>query len=208
MAIAQRSDGSGVIHVARTPGIVAAIGTIAPGWEVVEVDTIGPPTSASLRGAGWAEVAAFHAARAAQREGDADEPWCVVRRPDGAEARARLVTRRTAGATPHERLDVELSCGDVLDAIVLRSYAIGAAHMALGMVRSEAIAVDEHGAPIDVTIRSYGILRATETPPIDVTIVAQPALPAVNGSDAVFAAVLGAAWLTAGCPPRWPTMRG
>ena len=35
--------------------------------------------------------------------------------------------------------------GDPLDDVSLRSYAIGAAHMAYGWVTSEGIAVDEHG---------------------------------------------------------------
>jgi xanthine dehydrogenase small subunit len=32
--------------------------------------------------------------------------------------------------------------------------------------------------------------------------------PAVNGSDAVFAAVAAAVWIAQGCPPDWPTRRG
>jgi hypothetical protein len=31
--------------------------------------------------------------------------------------------------------------------------------------------------------------------------------PPVRGSDAVFAAVAGAAWLAAGLPPAWPLQR-
>jgi hypothetical protein len=30
----------------------------------------------------------------------------------------------------------------------------------------------------------------------------------VNGSDAVFAATVAAAWIAEGMPPRWPTRRG
>ena len=57
-------------------------------------------------------------------------------------------------------VDVAVSCGDPLNETVLRSYVIGAAHMALGWVCSEAIAVGEDGIPEDLTIRSFGILRA------------------------------------------------
>jgi hypothetical protein len=40
-------------------------------------------------------------------------------------------------------------------------------------------------------------------PPVEVTI--EPAAgPAVNGSDAVFAAVAAAVWIDAGLPPEWP----
>ena len=61
-------------------------------------------------------------------------------------------------------MHVRVRCGRVLDEVVLRSYCIGAAHMALGWVRSEGIAVDAAGEPHDLTIRSFGILRATDMP--------------------------------------------
>jgi CO/xanthine dehydrogenase Mo-binding subunit len=76
--------------------------------------------------------------------------------------------------------------------------------MALGWVCTEAIAVDADGTPQDLTIRSFGVLRARETPPVEVTI--EPSTgPPVNGSDAVFAAVAAATWIAQGCPPTWPT---
>jgi CO/xanthine dehydrogenase Mo-binding subunit len=75
--------------------------------------------------------------------------------------------------------------------------------MALGWVRSEGLAVDDAGVPVDLTIRSLGILRAAEMPEVDVEIVPDVGEP-VNGSDAVFAAVAAAAWRHAGHPPRWP----
>ena len=74
---------------------------------------------------------------------------------------------------------------------------------ALGVVRSEAIAVGDDGTPLDLTVRSFGILRAVDTPEIVVEIDADDAEP-VNGSDAVFAAVLAAAWRSAGHPPDLP----
>ena len=72
-----------------------------------------------------------------------------------------------------------------LDEVVLRSYVTGAAHMALGWVTSEALAVDAAGQVHDLTIRSFGILRAVDTPPIEVDIDASPtevARPPVNVS--------------------------
>jgi CO/xanthine dehydrogenase Mo-binding subunit len=99
---------------------------------------------------------------------------------------------------------VQVQAGEVLDETVLRSYCTGAAHMALSWVSGEGIAVDDTGAVHDLTIRSFGVLRAVDTPPIDVSIV-DGAGPPVRGSDAVFAAVAAAAWLHVGCPPDWPT---
>ena len=76
--------------------------------------------------------------------------------------------------------------------------------MALSMVTSESLGVDPQGEVHDLTIRSFGVLRAIDTPPIDVTIEADDREP-VNGSDAVFAAVAAAVWRARGCPPQWPT---
>ncbi len=180
-----RADGSGIVRVARTPGIAAAITAMAPGLIVEEVDVDGPPTSVSPRAAGWAEAAVLLASL-----GGAD----TVTSPDGA----------TATATVDEQgVHVAVRCGDPLDEVVLRSYCTGAAHMALGWVRSEGLAVDHAGVPVDLTIRSFGILRASDVPPIDVRIEPDVGTP-VNGSDAVFAAVAAAAWRAAGHPARWP----
>jgi xanthine dehydrogenase small subunit len=88
---------------------------------------------------------------------------------------------------------------------VLRSYCVGAAHMALGLVCSEGLAVDDAGEVHDLTIRSFGVLRAVDTPPVTVEIDAGSLDDPVNGSDAVFAAVAAATWLAQGCPPSWPT---
>jgi xanthine dehydrogenase small subunit len=99
---------------------------------------------------------------------------------------------------------VRVAGGEPLDEIVLRSFCIGAAHMALGWVTSEGIAVDDAGAPLDLTIRSFGVLRAVDTPPITVEIEPDDRQPR-NASDAVFAAVAAAAWVAQGCPPTFPT---
>jgi CO/xanthine dehydrogenase Mo-binding subunit len=105
-----------------------------------------------------------------------------------------------------EGVHVRVGAGDPLDEIVLRSYCIGAAHMALGWVTSEGLAVDETGEPLDLTIRSFGVLRAIDTPPITVEIEDDGTEPR-NGSDAVFAAVAAATWVVQGCPPSFPTGR-
>jgi xanthine dehydrogenase small subunit len=125
------------------------------------------------------------------------EPTARVESPSGAVAEATV---------EGGRIRVQVRCGDPLDEVVLRSYCVGAAHMGLGWVTSEGIAVDDAGQPHDLTIRSFGILRAQDMPPVDVEIDASGGEP-VNGSDAVFAAAAAAAWIDQGCPADWPTRR-
>ncbi|MBV8305781.1 MAG: hypothetical protein JOZ04_16355, partial [Acidimicrobiia bacterium] len=189
VAAGVRRDGNGVVRVARTPGVADAMRGSAPGLEVEEVDVPGPPTSIAPRAAGWAEAQVLLSGAAGRAR--------PVQSPSGAVAEAQLEPGRVR---------VRVSCGDPLDDVVLRSYCIGATHMALGWVWSEGIAVDEDGEPHDLTIRSFGILRAREMPTIDVEIDRSGGEP-VNGSDAVFAAVAAAAWIGEGCPQDWPTRR-
>lgn len=190
LAAGVRADGTGVVRVARTPGVAAVIAAVAPGLEVIEVDVPGPPTSVALRGAGWVEVLVLLGSLT-------DDP--VVTAPNGAAASAVVDDDGT--------IRVAVRCGDPLDEVVLRSYCVGAAHMALGWVTSEAIAVDDDGRPHDLTMRSFGVLRAVDTPAIEVDIDSGGGGRPVNGSDAVFAAVALAAWRRVGYPSRWPTGR-
>jgi hypothetical protein len=166
---------------------------MAPGLVVEEVDAPGPPTSAALRAAGWAEAAVLLSALAPP-----EEP-CTVRGPGGATATAEVGTDGT--------IHVRLACGAPLDEVVLRSYAIGAAHMALGWVSTEGLAVDDDGEVHDLTIRSFGIRRSSDMPPVDVVIESSDE-PPVNGSDAVFAAVAAAVWKRLGRPVDWPAGEG
>ena len=182
-----RPDGTGILRVARTAGIADAVAWVAPGLVVEEVDVTGPPTGAHLRAAGWAEAAVLLAAA----RGEVG----TVTSPAGGRASAEMVDGR---------IRVRVQAGEVLDDVVLRSYAIGAAHMAFGWVTSEALTVDDEGQVHDLTIRSFGVPRAVDTPPIDVAIEPGEG-PAVNGSDAVFAAVAAAIWLHQGTPTDWPT---
>lgn len=194
LAIGLRADGSGVVRVARTPGVAAAIAAVAPFLEVEEVDLAGPPTSAGVRGAGWVEAVVALGSLS-------DDPWPWLVSPEGARARARI----DDGA-----VRVEVECGEVLDEVVLRGYCSGAAHMALGWVRSEAISVDAAGEVHDLTMRSLGVLRAVDTPRVEITVVpptAEGPTGPVNGSDIVFAAVALAAWRSESFAPCWPTMR-
>lgn len=200
MALAVRADGSGAVWVARTLGGRELIQSFAPNWDYHEVDVPGLPTSLSLRGALWAEIAVM---QSSVRDSHSDHSLYTdhVVAPNGAQAWAGV--KRTD--TEITEIHIRVRCGEVLDATVLRSYCIGAAHMALGWVRSEGIAVDELGQPLDLTMRSFGILRAVETPRVEVVIDHDH--DPVNGSDAVFATVAAAVWRADGFPPVWPTAR-
>jgi aerobic-type carbon monoxide dehydrogenase small subunit (CoxS/CutS family) len=178
------ADGTGVMRVAATPGLPGNL----QGLTVDAIDIKGPPTSLHIRGALWVEAAVLTAA--------------VTNGPITSPAGGRAEAHGT-----DETIHVRVSAGDPLDATTLRSYCIGAAHQAFGWVTSEAIAVDQHGVPADLTIRSFGIVRAKDMPDVVVDIEEDDHRPPVNASDAVFAAVAAAVWRTEGLPPEWPTRR-
>jgi xanthine dehydrogenase small subunit len=210
VAAALREDGSGIIRVGRTPGSddladwVTAVRRVLPRVEVEEVLVHGPPVSSALRGAGWAEAVAMSVALDAQRAGLAQigTPLTghrvTVEAPNGARCVAEL---NSDGS-----VSVALAAGEVLDEVVLRSYAIGAVHQALGWVRSEGIAVADDGEVLDLTIRSFGIINAKDMPPVTVYVEADDR-PALRIGDAVFAAVSAAAWLAGGLVSDWPISR-
>lgn len=176
--------------------IVDAVGVNGLGddveLDVEAVECAGPAVSPDLRGAAWAEVVGAVAAWSAAP----DEP-VVVSAPSGA--------RATVEIDSDGRVEVAVDAGPVLDEVVLRSYCIGAVHQALGMVRSESISLDDEGRPLDLTIRSFGVLRAVDMPEVVVSLVdSGRCTEPVNGSDPVFAATFGAAWRAARFPERLP----
>jgi len=205
VALALDPEGTGVLRVARTPDAVGLaeyaerVAAVAPGVRVEPVDVAGPPVSADLRGAGWAEVLVARTVLEMRAQGTALPGAAVeVTAPSGGRARVSV---------PEDGpVEVEVWAGEILDAVVLRSYCIGAVHQALGWVRSEGIAVDDAGEVQDLTVRSYGVLPARDTPWVNVTLHPEDRWP-VNGSDAVLAATAAAAWLTDGLVPEWPTRR-
>lgn len=208
-ATAQHADG-----VVTIQGVVA--GDVAPftapvAWpyaieeraEWAGTALSGPPTSSTLRAVGLAERALLIEGALAASSIDR---LAVVR-----DARAAAVLLDTCAAAPSgalagarvhvdergriEQVRVRVAAGDPLDEVVLRSYAIGAAHMALGWVLTEGIAVDpDTGEVYDLTIRSFGIVRAKDVPPVHVEIVDDAGAPLDASSDAVFAAVAAATW--------------
>jgi aerobic-type carbon monoxide dehydrogenase small subunit (CoxS/CutS family) len=165
-----------------------------------ETDVAGPPVGVQARASGLAELAilvegALDAA-GVDRTTLTDDPAlldvCVLA-PSGASAGARVHVDPTTGVL--DRIEVCVAAGDPLDEIVLRSYAMGAAHMALGWVCTESLTVDPATGEVhDLTIRSFGIVRAKDMPPVDITVLADAREPLAGSSDAVFAAVAAATW--------------
>ncbi len=165
----------------------------------------GPPTSQALRAFPFAEHSVLvegaltaagidrSTAVAPGRATDVLLDTCAVEPESGAAAGARVTIDPGTGAVTG--VEVRVAAGDPLDEVVLRSYCIGAAHMALGWVLTEGLTVDpDSGEVLDLTIRSFGIIRAKDTPPIAVTIVDDAGPPLARASDAVFAAVAAATW--------------
>jgi aerobic-type carbon monoxide dehydrogenase small subunit (CoxS/CutS family) len=216
IALGLRPDGSGRLCIGRTAGSVDLsmakdkVRAVAPLVEVEEIEVAGPPVSPELRGAVSSEVSAALAALAAGNAFEDANP--AGRTQDGAPGRADVTVPGGAravvsmGDRAGDTITVEVWAGEVLCPVTLRSYVLGAVHQALGLVWSEGIAVDAGGQPLDLTIRSFGILAARDLPPVEVILHPEDRWP-VNGSDAVFAATLAAAWLAEGLPPTWPTRR-
>jgi hypothetical protein len=170
-------------------------------WDAV--DLVGPPVSIALRASGLAEQALLIEGALAEARVDRSSIVSaraasvlldtVVEARSGALAGARVVIEPERGLLAG--VEVRIAAGDPLDETVLRSYALGAVHMALGWVLSEDLAVDrETGEVLDLTIRSFGIIRARDLPPVAVTVVDDPGPPLARAGDAVFAAVAAAAW--------------
>ena len=198
MAGGLRADGMGRLRVVAVDGVVEAVAAVAPGLEVELVEVAGPPVSSAVRAAGWAEAVALVVAAGAPSDhvsvdGDA---VTVVDPVHGGRATVRVA----AGL-----VQVEVDGGEVLDEVVVRSYCIGAVHMALGWVTSESLTVTADGEVADLTVRSLGVLRATDMPHVEVTVATGATGEARRVSDAVFAATAAAVWRLQGCPPVWPT---
>lgn len=187
LAAGMHRDGTGVVRVARTTGVAAAIASVFPEARIEEVDISGPVTTLGLRAVGWGEAQIL----AAGLRGTVD--W--VRAPGGGRAKASFVDGT---------IRVEVEAGEVLSETVLRSYVIGAAHMGFSWVTSEQLTVDETGEIHDLTIRSFGIVGSGDMVPVDVVIRETPG-PAVAVSEAALVAVAAATWLDRDCPRAWPT---
>jgi xanthine dehydrogenase small subunit len=170
-------------------------------WD--ETTAPGPPVSNRLRAAGSAEHAVL--VEGALDAAGVDRTTLVDARgarvlldtlaqsADGALAGAHVAVDDATGGITH--VTVRIDAGGALDDVVLRSYVIGATHMALGWVLTEGLAVDpETGDVLDLTIRSFGIIPARSMPAVSVEIVKSDDAPRAFASDAAFASVAAAAW--------------
>ena len=182
-----RADGTGILRVVSTPGIEDAIATVAPDLTIEQVEVPDQlMTSAQIRGAGWIEA------------------LCLQAMATGAAGRVQLPGSAAwaEADVSDDAIRVRVHAGAIGDPTVLRSYCIGAAHMATSLVRSEALTVDDDGIVRDLTIRSFGILRAVDMPTVEVELIDSGDAP-VNGSDLVFGAVAAATSLHLSAT-RWP----
>ena len=159
-------------------------------------------SASTLRAAGLAEQARARRRRArrgrrrprvAHRDADACSTRACWRRRVRARARACIIDP-TTGAL--ERIEVRVAAGDPLDEIVLRSYVIGAAHMALGWVCTESLVGrpgHRRGArPHDPVVRHPARRRTCRRSTSTWSTTTASRSP--DASDAVFAAVAAAAW--------------
>lgn len=218
-------EGVGVIRIARTPGsdvtgCAEAMAAVLPRADIEVIEVAGPPVSADPRAAGWAEAQVLlagirHRSEAAGTEAGTSGDLVAaavaeISGGDGARARVTLSPESTNSHGDSKAgwgsVRADVWAGEILDPVTLRSYVIGAVHQGLGWTWQEAIGVDQSGLPVDLTIRSFGILNPRQMPEVDVKLHSSEDWP-VRAGDAVFAAAAAAAWIAQGLPTDWPTRR-
>ena len=158
------------------PGIAEAIAAVAPGLVVEEVDVAGPPTSVALR------------ARGLGRGASCCSPALAGESPTGRARPTARVAEAAVDATTASTCGVD--CGDPLDEVVLRSLlhrrrAHGARLGDVARGSRSTTTATLH----DLTIRSFGILRAVD-------------MPAGRGRDRPIRPAAGERVATR-CSPRW-----
>ncbi len=188
----------------RARSVIPYAMAVEADWRPVIVP--GPPVADRLRAVGDAETAVLVEGALSAAGLDRNDRLELLSDDRARAVLLDTVVEERGGALAGASVEVDdasiptavrvcVAAGDPLDDVVLRSYATGAAHMALGWVLSEGLAVEaETGEVLDLTIRSFGILRARETPSIEVEIADDPGPPRARSSDAVFCAVAAATW--------------
>ena len=102
---------------------------------------------------------------------------------------------------------VAIAAGPLVDSEGAHARAAGAAHMGLGAALSEGVEVREDGTVRSTTLRHLGVIRAADTPPIDVRFTTGGPARGVGASAfaaACCAAAVAIARLDPGAPLRLP----
>lgn len=212
-------EGRGQLVLAKTPGVVEharqwfnKLGVDVP--EIVQREVLGPPTSTTLRGAGWVEwlmlTKALEYRRSAPTE-STEPPLCLQVGGKHLKLQPTQISIGPAGqkatvSIREQGLIISVDAGDPLDEMTLISYATGAAHQALGFVLTEEVKVGVDGEILDGTMRSFGILKAKETPPIEIQVEQSSSKPEPV-SELVFVATAACVWISLGCPSKLPALK-
>ncbi len=73
-----------------------------------------------------------------------------------------------------ERVVAAHDVGRAVNPLLCEGQIEGSVHMGLGYALTEEFPADEHGRPTNMTLRSLGILRAKDVPPIEVILIESP----------------------------------
>lgn len=104
-----------------------------------------------------------------QHLGDVENP--TIHAAFGYAAQLVIVDPETMAI---ERVVAAHDVGRAVNPMLCQGQIQGAVHMGLGYALSEEFPSDERGFPTKPTLRSLGILRAKDVPPIDVVLVEVP----------------------------------
>ncbi|MDY7106336.1 MAG: molybdopterin cofactor-binding domain-containing protein [Actinomycetota bacterium] len=83
-----------------------------------------------------------------------------------------VICDRETGAV--ERVVAAHDVGRAVNPLLCEGQVEGAVHMGLGYAMTEEFPSDEAGMPTNMTLRSLGIIRAKDMPPVDVILVESP----------------------------------
>jgi xanthine dehydrogenase molybdenum-binding subunit len=85
---------------------------------------------------------------------------------------AQLVICDVDGAI--ERVVAAHDVGRAVNPTLCEGQIEGSVHMGLGYAMSESFPCDADGRPTNMTLRSLGIIRAKDMPPVDVILIEHP----------------------------------
>jgi len=106
-----------------------------------------------------------------QKLGDPAVPNPIIHAAFGYAAQLVIADRETGQI---ERVIAVHDVGRAVNPLACEGQIEGSVHMGLGYALSEDFPADELGQPTNMTLRSLGILRAKDVPPIEVRLVEVP----------------------------------